>query len=349
MRDDLLGSKRDACGMFGRQRERFVQRVGVQRLRPAQHGRQRLKRHAHDIVVRLLRRQRAAGRLRMEAKDRRARIPAVEALGHHLVPDFPGGAVLGDLFEEIVVRVEEEREPRRKLVDVQARAPGPLDVLDAVVQRERQLLQRRRARFANVISADRNRVPLRHVLRAELERVDDELHRGPRRENVRLLRDVFLENVVLDRSAKLLPRHALLFGDGQVHRPQDRGRRVGRHRSADLVERNALEQRFHVGQRIDGDAALADFAFRHRMVGVVTHQRRQMESDGKSRLAVLQQVVISAIGLLGRAEAAELPHRPELAAVHRFVNAARVGWLAGIAEIAVVIEVVDVFFACRHA
>ena len=93
-----------------------------------------------------------------------------------------------------------------KVVDVQPGPARPFHVLDAVVERERQFLQRRRSRFANVVTADRNRVPLRHVLCAELERVDDELHRRPRRKDVGLLGDVFLEDVVLDRPAELVPR-----------------------------------------------------------------------------------------------------------------------------------------------
>ena len=68
--DDLLRSQRDSRRVLGRQRQRFVQRVRVQRLRSAEHRGQRLDRDADDVVVRLLRRQRASGRLRVEAKDR---------------------------------------------------------------------------------------------------------------------------------------------------------------------------------------------------------------------------------------------------------------------------------------
>src|SRR6185369_13548778 len=40
-------------------------------------------------------------------------------------------------------------------------------------------------------------------------------------------------------------------------------------------------------------------------------------------LAVVEQVAEALVGLLGRAEARELAHRPEAAAVHRRVDAAR--------------------------
>ena len=50
-------------------------------------------------------------------------------------------------------------------------------VLDAVGQRERELLRRRRSGLADVVAADADRVPARHLARGELDRVDDEPHR----------------------------------------------------------------------------------------------------------------------------------------------------------------------------
>ena len=58
MRDDLLCAQRNQRRIFRRQRQRFVQRICVQRLAPAQHRRKRLNRDAHDVVFRLLRRER---------------------------------------------------------------------------------------------------------------------------------------------------------------------------------------------------------------------------------------------------------------------------------------------------
>ena len=54
--------------------------------------------------------------------------------------------------------------------------------------------------------------------------------------------------------------------------------------------------------------------------------------------AVLEQVLEALVGLGGAAEAGELPHRPGLAAVHRLVDAAGVRELAGVAEVALVVE-----------
>ena len=107
---------------LGRQRQRLVVAVGVQRLRAAQHRGQRLHRRAHDVVQRLLRRQRRARGLRVEAQHQRLRVLRAEAVAHDARPQPPRGAELGDLLEEVVVRVEEEREPRRERRRRRARA-----------------------------------------------------------------------------------------------------------------------------------------------------------------------------------------------------------------------------------
>jgi hypothetical protein len=171
-----------------------------------------------------------------------------EAIAHHPGPDTSRRAQLGDFFEEIVVNVEEKRQARGKTVDVEAVVNCCLDVLNAVGECEGQLLQRRRAGFTNVIAADRDGVPARHVLRPVLEGIDDQLGARARRKDVLLLRDVLLQDVVLKRAPDLLPRRAVLLRDREVHRERDRRRRVDRHRRG-IVERDTVEQNLHVGER----------------------------------------------------------------------------------------------------
>ena len=182
-------------------------------------------------------------------------------------------------------------------------------------------------------------MPARHLLRAELDHVHDEPHRGLGREDPLLLRDVLLEDVRLDRPAELGARHALLLADADVEREQHRRRRVDRHRRRDLAERDAGEERLHVRERVDRDALAADLAERPRVVGVVAHQRRHVEGRREARLPVLEQVAEALVRLLGRAEAGELAHRPELPAVHRRVDAARERIDTRVAEVAVVVDV----------
>jgi hypothetical protein len=134
---------------------------------------------------------------------------------------------------------------------------------------------------------------------------------GSRREDVGLLGYVFLQDVVLNGAAKLVPGHALFLSDDEIHRPQNRRWSVGRHGRADSIKRYSIKQRFHIGERIDGHAALADFACRHRMIRVVAHQCRKMKCNREARLPLLEEIPIAAIRFFGRTEAAELAHRPE--------------------------------------
>ena len=98
-----------------------------------------------------------------------------------------------------------------------------------------------------------------------------------------VLRHVLLQDVVLHRALQLLDRHALTLGRRDVEAEQHRGGAIDRHRGGDAVERNPVEERLHVGEARDGDAALADLALRPRMVGVVAHERRESRRRPRGR------------------------------------------------------------------
>src|SRR5271167_3062821 len=70
------------------------------------------------------------------------------------------------------------------------------------------------------------------------------------------------------------------------------------------------------------------------MIGVVAHQRGKVERRGKSSLAVRQKIAEALIGVFGRAESRKLAHGPKPRAIHRGMDAARVGRFAGKTEIA---------------
>ncbi len=146
---------------------------------------------------------------------------------------------------------------------------------------------------------------------------------GLRRKNVCAARDVLLENVVLHRAGNFRPWHPLLVGDCQIQRQQNRSGGVDGHGRAHLVERDAVEHLFHVGERRDGDADPADFTQRHRVVAVVPDLRRQIERHRQSRLPLREKIFVPLVRLACRAEARVLAHRPELAAIHRCVDATR--------------------------
>jgi hypothetical protein len=226
-------------------------------------------------------------------------------------------------------------QPRRELVDVQPALDRRLHVREAVHERERKLLDRVRAGLADVVAGDRDRVPLGHLPRAELDHVGHEPHGGLGREDPLLLRDVLLEDVRLDRPPELRARDALLLRDARVEGERDRRRAVDRHRRRDLAERDAGEERLHVLQRVDRNALAADFAEGARMVRVVPHERRHVERRRQAGLAVVEEVAEPLVRLLGGAEAGELPHRPELPAVHRGIDAPRERKDARVAELRV--------------
>jgi len=64
------------------------------------------------------------------------------------------------------MRVEKEAEARRERIDCEPARDRPVDILDAVTQREREFLNRGRSGFADVIPGDRNRIEARHPARS---------------------------------------------------------------------------------------------------------------------------------------------------------------------------------------
>src|SRR5580700_678222 len=70
------------------------------------------------------------------------------------------------------------------------------------------------------------------------------------------------------------------------------------------------------------------------MVGVITHQSGQIEGRREAGLTLREQIAKALVGVFRGAEAGKLPHRPEPAAMHGGMNAARVGRLAGKAQVA---------------
>ena len=129
------------------------------------------------------------------------------------------------------------------------RPSRPAHVLEAVCQRERQFLRGRRPRLADVVAADADRVPLRHLARGELDRVDHEPHGVLGREDELVLRDELLEDVVLQRARQRRARDAALLGRGDEHRVQHGRRAVDRHRRRQLAEGEIGEEDLHVGER----------------------------------------------------------------------------------------------------
>ena len=104
---DQLRVPRNPRRKIGGQRNRLVQSVRMQRLRPAQHGRQCLDSHPCDVVHRLLGGQRHASRLGMEAQQAGAAAAALLGIAYWVLdPTPPNKVVLATGTEQAQLTAE---------------------------------------------------------------------------------------------------------------------------------------------------------------------------------------------------------------------------------------------------
>ena len=201
------------------------------------------------------------------------------------MPEQTGGAHLGDFEIEVHPDGPEEGQTTRKGVDIHAGSNPGAHVFHAVSQRESQFDGLVGAGFLDVVTRDRDRVELRHVLRGVTEDVGDDLHRRLGRIDVGIPHHEFFEDVVLDRARQLVLRYALFFGSNDVTGQDRQHGTVHGHRNGDLVERDAVEEDLHVFDRIDRHTSLADIANDAGIIGIVTTVSGQVESHGNALAA----------------------------------------------------------------
>ncbi len=182
---EQLRIARDAGREIGRQRQRLIECVGMQRL--------------HHVVVDVLRGQRPAGGLAVGAQAERARVLRIE-LRQELGPQQPRRAHFCDFHEKIHADRPEERQPRRKTVDVEACSKPGAEIFDTVGEGIGEFEVLRRAGFLHVIAGNRNRIVFRHFLRGIRKNVGNDPHRWRRRIDVGVAHHELFQDVVLDRS-----------------------------------------------------------------------------------------------------------------------------------------------------
>jgi len=208
------------------------------------------------------------------------------------------------------VTLREHARTTRSVIDSSTYIGRSALIEGAIVGKSCDIKPHARARLADVVPRDRDRVPERHLPRAVLDHVDAEAHRRLGWEDPFLLRDVLLEDVRLDRPAELVLGDALLLGHADVEGEEHRRRRVDRHRGGDLAERDPGEELLHVLEGVDRHTLAPHLAERLRMVRVVAHEGRHVEGGREAGLPVAEQVAEASVRLLGGTEAGELPHRP---------------------------------------
>ena len=336
--NELLGAQRDLDGVLAGQGQGFVHTVGMKALGATQHRGQCLPGSTDDVILGLLGCQAAAGSLRMEAEKPAPGVCGPKGLAHFAGPDAARSPELAHFFEKIIVRVEKEGKAWGKVIDIDPPLDTPAHILEPISQGKGQFLGRRGPCLSNVVAADADGVPAGQVSTAILKGVHHQPHRGLGRKDELLLGDILFQDVVLDRPAQDLHGDTPFFGHDDVHRPDHGCGAVDGHGGGDFVHGNAVEQDFHVGQAGDGYPTSAKLTLGLRVVGVIAVQRRHVKGDRKPGFAMVQQVLVAGVGLLGRAKSGEHAHRPQPAPVHRGVHTPGARIFAGKAKIAVIVE-----------
>ena len=312
----------DPGGKVGRQRDRFIQSVGVQRLGSAQGCCHCLNGRADNIIVRILLGQRHSGGLTMGAQRLRTFGLRTE-LDHHPIPEGPRRAQFRHFHEEVHADAKEEAQPSRKRINVQTRFHRLLGIFTAVGNRERQFLDRCRPGFVHMITADRNAVELRHMLRRVSNNIGNDPHARCRRVDIGIADHELLQNVILNRAGQLVLRNALLFCRNDIESKTGNDRPVHRHRHRHFVERNLVEQDFHILDAVDRDTRLADIPDHAWMIAVITAMRREIEGNRKPLLPRRQIAAIEGVGFFGRRKTGILADRPWPSGIHAGLHAAR--------------------------
>ena len=243
---------------------------------------------------------------------------------HHPVPQQPRRAQLGHLHEEIHTDGEKERQPWCEGIHIHAACQRRFHIFAPVGQRKAQFLHKVRAGLLHVVAGDGDRVELWHLSRRIGDDIRHDAHRWFRRIDIGVAHHEFLQDVVLYgarqrtcRYALLLPRH----NETGQHRDD---RAIHRHGHADPVQGDAVEQDFHILDRVDGHARLADIAYDPWMIRVVAPVRRQIKGHRHALLPTSQRRAVKGVAFLGRGKARILADGPGAACVHRGADATRI-------------------------
>ncbi len=317
----------------------------MDRLSPAKNGGERVVGGAGDVVERLLGGQGDPRRLNMEAEHEGPRVLRLETILHDVVVDPPGGPVLCDLLEKIIVGRQEEAEPAGKAFDRQAPPQHFLGAGDGVGDDEGDLLRGRAAGLTVVVSGEADGIPSGGMPGAEFDGIATDLERGPGRQNARGNGDGRLQQkIVLTRPGQICERDAAVPGIREIHRLDgDVADGLACHQGdADLVDRNAVKEDPHILDGVYRHPAPSHVCINVFVVAVVTAQSGVIENPVDPRGALLQQKFVSLVRLLRGTETGQLPMSPGPSPVHSGMNAAGIGALSRITQVLQIIEVCHV-------
>ena len=184
-------------------------------------------------------------------------------------------------------------------------------------------MHRGRTRLMHMITGNGDAVELGHIGAGISDDVRHDPHRWFGWVNIGIADHELFKNVVLDRPVELGLGNPLLFTRNDKKGEDRNDRAVHRHRYRHLIERNAVEQDFHILNAVNRNASLADIANNARMVTVIATMRGKVEGDRKALLSSGQVAAIKGVGFLGGREARILADRPWAACIHGCAHTTR--------------------------
>ena len=174
-----------------------------------------------------------------------------------------------------------------------------------------------------MVTGDRDRIELGHILRGVLEDVGNDPHREFGRIDISVAHHELFEDVVLDRSGHLFELCSLLQSGIDVESQDGQNSSVHRHGNGHLAQWNTVEKDFHIFQRANGNTGLADIAHHARMIRVITAVRGQIECHGQTLLTGGQIATIESVRLFRRRESGILANSPRTHGIHAAIGASQ--------------------------
>ena len=210
----------------------------------------------------------------------------------------------------------EEGQTRSESIDIHSGVYSGTQIFQTVGQGICQLDIGGSTCFLHVITGNRDRVELRHILGRIFEDIGDDLHREFRRVNIGITHHKFFQDIVLNGSGQLL-QGSPLFQSGNNIESQDRKHgTVHGHRYGHLIQRDLIEQDLHVQDRVDSHTGFTDIPDHTRVVGVVSTVSSQVECHRQTFLSGSQIAAIESIRFFSGRESGILTDRPGTQRVH---------------------------------
>ena len=160
---------------IGRKRNSFVKCICMERLSVSQYCSHCLDARSCHIVVWILFCERPSGSLRVSSQRKRLRIFRVELI-NQFCPNHTGSAHLGNFHKMVHPNCPKERETGSKLIHVHSCCYSCSKVFKPVCQSVCHFDIACRTCFLHMVSGNRDRVELRHILRGKRENISNNPH-----------------------------------------------------------------------------------------------------------------------------------------------------------------------------